>query len=169
MIVSRRAVRALLPILLSCPLLSSCDVPTAPPRLQSAWRFPTESLEIPVTGLSATTVSTQDLGDIDLVDRIQSAVVHLAPDNPANASGTVLFVMSGGGVTVLGSVDVRGGADQTIPLTRAEVRALLSGVVTFRATGTLCPASGCGLVVPPFATVTLDTELEVVIEVGGEG
>jgi hypothetical protein len=166
--VSRRAVPGLPFLFLSLPL-ASCDVPTAPPRIQSTWRFPTETLDVLVTGVSATTIETRDMSAIDLVDRIQSAVIHVLPVNPRNASGTAQFVMSGSGVTVLGNVNVRGNPDQPIPLTQAQVRALLGGVVTFRATATLCPASGCGLVMPPFDSVTLHTELELVVELGGEG
>lgn len=162
------APRALLLIALSA-LLSGCDIPTTSPIIETTWRFPTEPLDVPVSGLSATTVSTRDMSDIDLADKIQSGEILVTPANPNNATGTVTFILSGGGVTVLGTVDIAGGPEQAIPLTGAEVQALLGGVVTFRATGTLCPASGCGPVSPPFPIVTLESELEVVVRVGGEG
>ena len=167
--VSGDAVRAATQLLLGIAVVCGCEVPTAPPRIESTWRFPTESVELPVSGVATSAASLQDLSDIDLADDIRSAVIHVTPSNPSNASGVVTFEMSRGGVTVRGSVNVRAGANQAIPLTRSEIRGLLGGTVEFRASGTLCRPGGCGPVPPPFAIVTLETELEVVVEVGGEG
>jgi hypothetical protein len=167
--VSAESVRSGTRLLLGVALVCGCEVPTAPPRIESTWRFPTESIELPVSGVATSSTSLQDLSDIDIADDIRSAVIRVTPSNPSNASGVVTFEVSRGGVTVRGSVNVRGGANQAIPLTQPEIRALLGGTVEFRASGTLCPPAGCGPVPPPFAMVTLETELEVVVEVGGEG
>jgi hypothetical protein len=150
-------------------LLAGCDVPTTSPIIETRWRFPTEPLDVPITGLSATSISTRDMSDIDLADKIRSGTILVTPRNATNATGTVTFILSGGGVTVQGTVDIAGGPDQAIPMTGPQIQAMLGGVVTFRATGTLCPASGCGAVAPPFNSVSLESELEVVVEVGGEG
>lgn len=151
------------------PLIAGCDVPTTSPIIETRWRFPTEQVDVPITGTSATSISTRDLSDIDLADKVRSGSILVTPANPTNAMGTVTLTLSGGGVTVQGTVDIAGGADQEIPMTGPQIQALLNAVVTFRATGTLCPASGCGPVSPPFRSVTLETELEVVARVGGEG
>jgi hypothetical protein len=52
---------------------------------------------------------------------------------------------------------------------RDQVQTLLHGEITIRAYGTLCRASGCGFAAPPFSTVTLKNELELRLELGGEG
>ncbi len=167
--VSASMVQRTLLLLVLSPFLSGCDIPTTSPIIETTWRFPTEPLDVQVSGLSATTISTRDMSDIDLADKVQSGRILVTPTNPDGATGTVIFVLAGGGVTVLGTVDIAGGPEQAIPLTGEQIRALLGSVVTFRATGTLCPASGCGPASPPFSMVTLDSELEVVVRVGGEG
>jgi hypothetical protein len=156
-------------LLISILAASSCDVPTGLPRIESRYRFPVEDVTLPVTGVPATVTVSQDLSGIDLSDRVSGATIRITPLNAAGATGTVTFRITGGGVTVNGSVNVAGPAGQTVPLDEAQARALLGGVIQISASGTLCRATGCGLELPPFPSVTLDNEIELMVRLGGEG
>ncbi len=147
--------------------LAGCDVPTGPPRFESAWRFPTADVVVPVAGVQGSTTETEDLTDVDMADRVRRATIRVRAVNTTGATGTITFTVRGGGATVQGTIDVARTEVQTIEIRESEVRALLGSVATFTAAGTLCRASGCGLVPPPHAVVTLKTELELVLELGG--
>jgi hypothetical protein len=165
-----RASRTLAVALAAATLtLAACDIPTALPRVESTFRFPVDSVVLPVAGVSASVTERSDLSDIDLSDRIRSAALRVTPVNAAGSTGELTLQISGGGVVVYGTVDVANAAGQEIPITRAEAQALLSGEVAITASGTLCRASGCGVFPPPFPTVTLRNELELIVELGGEG
>jgi len=160
--------RRVLHIVVTVASMTGCDVPTGLPRFASTWRFPTADVVVPVAGVQGSTTVTEDLTDVDISDRVRSAVIRIRPENAAGATGTITFSIQGGGVTVRGTVNVVNPAVQTIPISEAEVRALLGSSAAFTASGTVCRAGGCGPVPPPHASVTLKTELELVLEVGGD-
>jgi hypothetical protein len=150
-------------------LLLACDVPTGLPRIDSSYLFPVEDLTIPVTGIQVAVQVSQDLSSIDLTDQVRGSTIRISPENPTGATGTLVFTISGGGVTVNGSVDVAGPASQQIELDETQTRALLGGTVQISASGKLCRASGCGLELPPFPVVTLRNEIQLRVRLGGEG
>ncbi len=149
--------------------LAGCDVPTGLPRVDSTFLFPVESVQLPVSGVTASATASQDFSDIDVADRVMEAAIRVTPRNPSGATGTLTVKLTGGGVTVTGSVNIAGGPNQRIPLTQEQVRALMGAQVQIEASGTLCKASGCGFELPPWPMVTLDNDLEVVVQLGGEG
>jgi hypothetical protein len=158
----------ILPAVLCFLTVSACDLPTALPRVESTFRFPVEDVVIPVTGTDATATTDTDLDRID-IEEVKRGRVLMTPENASGSSGILTVRLTGIGVTVPGTIDVQGGANQSIEATGAEVRALLSGSVTLEASGTLCRSSGCGASPPPFPNVTLRNTLELVVELGGEG
>jgi hypothetical protein len=165
----QRQPRALRPLLL-LPLfvLAACDIPTGLPKIESRYLFPVEDLVVPVTGVAASATTEQDFSDIDLTDRVNGAVIRVAPDNPAGATGTLTFTIAGGGETASAAVNVAGG-EQRIDLDAAQTRAFLGSRVTITASGTLCRSSGCGFLPPPFPQVTLKNRIELLVQFGGEG
>jgi len=149
--------------------LAGCEVPTGLPILESRFRFEVESVLVPVAGVPASASARQTLSSIDVANDVRGATIWVTPVNPSAATGTLSVQIRGGGVTVNGTVNVAGGANQAIPLTQAQVQALLGGEVTITASGTLCRPAGCGIAPPPFPMVTLENELELVVALGGEG
>jgi hypothetical protein len=151
-------------------ILTACDIPTAPPRFETTFVVPGETVTVPVTSRSASASATYDLTDTgDLVDRSRGGAIVVDVENAEAASGTVLVRFAAGGVTVDGTVDLSAGSGQRIPVSRDELAALLGRELTITATGTLCPASGCSpLSLPPFPSVTFETRLELTLEIGGE-
>jgi hypothetical protein len=156
-------------IVLTPMLLLACDVPTGLPRIESSYLFPVEDLAVPVTGIDVAVQVSQDLSSIDLTDQVRGATIRISPENPTGATGTLAFTISGGGVSVNGTVDVAGPASQSVELDEAQTRALLGGTVQISASGTLCRAGGCGLELPPFPVVTLRNEIQLRVRLGGEG
>lgn len=148
---------------------AGCELPTGLPRVESVFRFPVDDVVIPVTSVPATASGQTDLGGIDLSDNVRRGAIRVTPDNPVGATGLLTVRLMGGGETVTGLIDVAGPANQLIELNEQQIRALLSGVVTIQASGTLCPAAGCAITLPPFPELTLKNELELVLELGGEG
>jgi hypothetical protein len=151
-------------------MLTGCDIPTAPPRFETTFVVPGETVTVPVTSRSASASAAYDLSDTgDLVDQSRGGAVVVDVENPANATGSVLVRFAAGGVVVEGTVDLSAGGGQRIPVSREELAALLGRELTITASGTLCPASGCNaLSLPPFPNVTFDTRLELTLEIGGE-
>ena len=162
-----RRITALLGLLLVFAI-SGCELPTGLPRVESLFRFPVDDVVLPVTSVPATSSGQTDLGGIDLSDNIRRGAIRVTPENPTGATGQLAIRLIGGGTTVTGVIDVAGPANQLIDLTEAEVRALMAGVITIEASGTLCPAAGCVIGLPPYAELTLKNELELVVELGGE-
>jgi hypothetical protein len=148
---------------------SACEVPTGLPIVESRFRFEVEGVAVPVAGVPASASVRQSLSDIDVANDVRAATIFVSPVNPSGATGTLAIQIEGGGVAVHGTVDVAGAANQSIPLTGEQARALLAGQVTITASGTLCRPSGCGLAPPPFPVVTLENQLELVVALGGEG
>jgi len=146
----------------------ACDIPTGLPRIESTFRFPVDSVVVPVAGVAASASERSDLSDIDLADRIRRAVLRVTPVNEAGSTGELMIRISGGDVVVHGTINVGNAAGQEIPITAAEAQTLMAGEVTITASGTLCRAAGCGLFPPPFPTVTLKNELELMVALGGE-
>jgi hypothetical protein len=148
---------------------TGCEVPTGLPILESRFRFEVESVVVPVAGVPGSASARQTLSQIDMASDVRGATIWVTPVNPSAATGTLAIQIRGGNVTVNGTVNVAGGPNQAIPLTQAQVQALLGGEITITASGTLCRAAGCGLAPPPFPTVTLENELELLVALGGEG
>jgi hypothetical protein len=150
--------------------VTACDIPTAPPRFETTFVVPGETVTVPVTSQNASASATYDLTDTaDLVGRSRGGTLIVDVGNAAGATGTVLVRIAAGGVSVDGTVDLSAGSDQRIPVSRNDLAALLGRELTITATGRLCPQSGCSaLTLPPFPTVTFDTRLELVLELGGE-
>jgi hypothetical protein len=148
-------------------ILAACDLPTGLPRIESTFRFPIDDVVVPVTGVGATASVDAELDGIDIED-VRRGRVLVTPANAAGSTGILTVRFMGSGVTVTGTVDVAGGADQAIDVTGEEIRLLLGGPVTIEAAGTLCRSSGCGLSAPPFPNVTLENMLELVVQLGGE-
>jgi len=159
--------KRVLRIAVTVAALMGCDVPMGLPRFASTWRFPAADVVVPVAGVQGSTTVTEDLTDVDVSDRVRSAVIRVRPENASGATGVITFTIRGGGLTVQGTIDITNPAVQTIAISEAEVRSLLGSIATFTASGTVCRPVGCGPVPPPHASVTLKTELELVLEVGG--
>lgn len=158
-----------IPALVLVLTAAACELPTGLPRVESTFRFPVDDVVLPVTSVPASASSQTDLGGIDLSDNVRRGTIRVTPENALGATGQLTIRLMGGGETVTGVVDVAGPPNQLISLNEQQIRALLSGVVTIEASGTLCPASGCVLGPPPFAELKLINELELVVELGGEG
>ncbi|MGH7506855.1 MAG: hypothetical protein ACRELX_14455 [Longimicrobiales bacterium] len=158
-------------LILSSVALGACDVPTAAPRFETTFVVPAEAVTVLVTSRPATATIGYDLNDVDraVIDHARGGALRVDIVNAAGGTGVVQLVLSGGGVTVEGSVDLAGGSGQRIPATESEVRALLGRDVMITASGTLCPPSGCDAsALPPFSVVTFRTSLELLLELGGE-
>lgn len=85
--------------------------------------------------MPASSSSSQDIGGFDLADHLRSAVICVTPDNPTNASGTVSLETAHGGTVVESTIDVQGGPDQVIPVSRTETQSFLRATVTLCAEG----------------------------------
>jgi hypothetical protein len=151
-------------------MLTACEIPTAPPRFESTFVVPGETVTVPVTSQNASASATYDLTETaDLVGRSRGGALVVDVDNASGATGTVLVRIAAGGVTVEGTVDLSAGSGQRIPVSRNDLAALLGRELTITASGRLCPQSGCSAVtLPPFPSVTFETRLELVLELGGE-
>jgi hypothetical protein len=151
-------------------MLTACDIPTAPPRFETTFVVPGETVTVPVTSQDASASVTYDLTDTeDLAGRSRGGALVVNVENATGATGTVQVRIAAGGVSVEGTVDLSAGSGQRIEVGRDELAALLGRELTVTAAGRLCPASGCNPVnLPPFPNVTFDTRLEVVLELGGE-
>lgn len=124
-------------------LVSACDVPTEAPQLESTFLVTTEQLSVPVAGAPVTVVLTHDMaGARNLVTRTRGGSLIVDIENGSAATGRITLRVSNGQVDIMAFIDSRG-QNERIPLTRSEVQSLLGSVVTLRASGTLCPASGC--------------------------
>jgi len=148
-------------------LLPACQLPTGLPGIESTFRFPVEDVVVPVTGTDASAFESADFDGID-IENVSRGKVLVTPENTEGAMGVLAVRLVGGGVTVAGSIDIAGGADQPIDLSGEEARALLGGPVMIEATGTLCRASGCGFTPPPFPNVRLRNAVELVVRLGGK-
>ena len=150
--------------------LTACDVPTAPPRFETRFVVAGEDVSVPVTSRQASATSGYDLTDAaDLAGRARGGALVVDVENAAGATGLVAIRISGGGVTVAGTVDLAAGDGQRIPADREQVQALLGHDLTVTATGTPCPQSGCNAAaLPPFPMVRFETRLELMLELGGE-
>jgi hypothetical protein len=150
-------------------MVASCDVPTDLPRFESTFIVPTEQLAMPISGRAVQVAFTRDLTDTrDLVRRARGGSLVVDVENQSAASGAIELRLSSELITVVGSIDARGGNRQRISLSRAEVQALLGQLISLRASGTLCPATSCA-VVAPTNVVTLHTRIELTLELGTDG
>lgn len=151
-------------------VVAACDVPTAPPRFETRFVVAGEDVSVPVTSRAASASSLYDLTDAaDLAGRARRGALIVDIGNTAGATGLIAIRISGGGVTVNGTVDLAGGDGQRVVADREQIQALLGHDVEITASGTLCPQSGCNEnSPPPFPMVRIETRLELMLELGGE-
>jgi hypothetical protein len=147
-----------------------CDLPTAPPRFETTFVVPVESVTVFVTSHAVSASTIYDLSDTnDLAGRVRGGALVIDVANPSGATGLVHIRVSGGGGVVEGTVDLAGNG-QRIPASQAAMQALLGQSLTIAVSGTMCPQSGCNpTTLPPFPSVTFTTSLELMLELGGEG
>ena len=164
-----RAVRALVSLLLVAP--AACDLPTAPPRFEPAFVVEAEPVQLPVTATPASSFVTRELTDLDpeVARKASGGTVWIDIDNPAGALGTVHVRLAGGGRSVEADLPVDALAPGRIDVAEAAMRAFLQDAVVIGVSGTLCPASGCTTVQPPFPRITLRPRIEITFRIGGEG
>lgn len=173
MMTNARCMRtAPLAVLLFCATVSAtaCELPTASPRFQPTFVVETAPVAVPVTSAPASSFVSRDLADLDpdLVARARAGALHIAVDNASGARGVTHIRIDGGGATVEGDIVLDGAAVGRIEIPEDAMRALLEDAVLIRVSGTLCPASGCSAVAPPFPEVTFRPRLQITFEIGGE-
>lgn len=164
-----RAARAL--ILFLPAALAACDLPTSPPRFEPAFVVEAEPVEVPVTATPASSFTTRDLADLDpaIVRSARGGTVWIDVDNPAGAQGTVRIRLAGGGSAVEADLAIEAGTPARIDVDEAAMRAFLEDAVVIGVSGTLCPASGCATVRPPFPRITFRPRIEITFRIGGQG
>lgn len=148
---------------------AACEVPTDLPRLESTFVVPTEQLTLPVAGQPVSVLMTHDMAqNRNLVSRTRGGTLVVEIENGASAMGRIDLRVSNGQVDVMASLDARGENVQRIPLTRVEIQSLLGSMVTLRASGTLCPAAGCGTSGPAGQVVRLRGRFELVLDTAAD-
>lgn len=145
----------------------ACDVPTGLPRVESRFLLPIDDVIVPVTGVASSVAVRRNLQNIALNSEVKSATLRVTPLNPSGATGVLDLEITGGSARVSGPIDVSGGSRQEITISGAQMQAFIDNVITIKAGGRLCRTGGCG-VSPPYPVVTLQGEMEVLVEYGGK-
>lgn len=150
-------------------IAAACDVPTALPRFENTLALPAPDIEVPALGVPVQTPpATVDLSEVDesFAERARAGEVQFTPVNPENGTGTLQVTITEpqSGTTVSQSITVTAErTPQVVALNEQEIRAFLGGDVQITLSGALGPAA------VPVQTVTLETLVRLVFEIGGEG
>lgn len=165
---ARRTSRVVM-LLVAAGVAAACDVPTALPRFENTLVLPAPDIDVPALGFPVTTPpATVDLSEVDesFIERARGGEVQFTPVNPENGTGTLQVTITEplSGTTVSRSITVTAErTPQIVALDEQEIRAFLGGDVQITLSGSLGPAA------VPIQSVTLDTLVRLVFEIGGEG
>jgi hypothetical protein len=144
---------------------SGCESPAAP--LESMMVIREGQIVVPVVAQPVSVTVTRELAPADATPgRTIAGAIVVDVENAGGATGQLDLRVTGFGASVNGSVDATSGTAHRIPLSIADAQALAAGALTFRASGTLCPAEGCAMAEPPAGQiVTLRARVELTVEV----
>ncbi|MGH7444211.1 MAG: hypothetical protein ACREKM_05020 [Longimicrobiales bacterium] len=155
--------------LVAASVAAGCDVPTALPRFENTLALPAPAIEVPALGAPVQTPpATVDLTEVDesFAERARGGEVQFTPVNPEDGTGTLQVTITEpqSGTTVSQSITVTPeGTAQVVSVNEQEIRAFLGRDVQITLSGALGPAA------VPVQTVTLETLVRLVFEIGGEG
>jgi hypothetical protein len=130
------------------------------------------SANIAVTNKQVSVTSVDlDLSDIDdaLTDRVVSGAIILKMSNPFAVSGTLQLRLTGAGVNITKNVTVAAGTTtQRVEFTGPELKSILGQNVTLSISGPVSATNGGVVTVTPNQRLSIQTSLDLVIQVGGE-